>query len=281
MNPTIALLTDFGTTDIYVGIAKAVILNICPSAQIIDLAHNIQTANVRQAALALLHSFTYFPPQTIFAVMVDPGVGSARRVIMARAGGYRFVAPDNGVLSYALDGLKGVQMVEMTNPQYRLPQMSNTAHGRDIFAPVSAFLASGIALDKFGPPISDPVVLPRPALHISGGSVTGEVLNIDSYGNVLTSIGDLRWGAPGRLTLAPRYNQNAPAMPIPAGSTVVNACGQSVKGIHRLYSDVTRGEMVAVVGALGYLELAINQGHCASRLEISIGDPVTIQIGKE
>ena len=281
MNPTIALLTDFGTTDIYVGIAKAVILNICSSANIIDLTHNIQTANVRQAALALLHSYAYFPPQTIFTVVVDPGVGSARRVILARAGWYSFVAPDNGVLSYALDGLKDVQMVEMTNAAYRLPQMSNTAHGRDVFAPAAAFLAAGVELEKFGPALRDPVILPEPELHISGKWITGEVLNIDSYGNVLTSIGDLRWGAPGRLTLNPRFGGSAPAIPIPADEAVVGACGHTITGIHRLYSDAARGEMVAVVGALGYLELAINQGNCAARLDVSIGDPITLQIGKE
>ncbi|MEP7294036.1 MAG: SAM-dependent chlorinase/fluorinase, partial [Chloroflexota bacterium] len=187
----IALLTDFGTTDTYVGVMKGVMLGIAPDIQLVDLTHAIQPQNIRQAAFLLLNSYRFFPPETVFLVVVDPGVGSSRRALAVRAGQYTFVAPDNGVLSYVLDELSECQTVELTNPDYQLSGASNTFHGRDIFAPAAAHLAAGVPLDTLGAPVDPPVILPDPSLVVAGKHVIGEVLHIDHFGSAVTSIGQL------------------------------------------------------------------------------------------
>jgi len=158
MASTIALLTDFGTQDTYVGVMKAVMLGINPAAQFIDLTHEIRPQNVRQAALVLLNTYRYCPPGTVFLTVVDPGVGGGRKPIAVRAGDYSFVAPDNGLLSYVLDELPEKHIVELTekhiveltNSAYRLPTVSHTFHGRDVFAPAAAHLAAGVPLESLG-----------------------------------------------------------------------------------------------------------------------------------
>src|SRR5664279_4495717 len=162
MSRLIVLLTDFGTTDSYVGVMKGVMLGIAPDAQFVDLTHAIEPQNIRQAAFTLLNSYRFFPAGTIFLVVVDPGVGSERKPIAVCAGGsfaegYTFVAPDNGVLSYVLHELGDAQAVELDNPAYHLAGISYTFHGRDIFAPAVAHLAAGIALDQLGSPLDQPV----------------------------------------------------------------------------------------------------------------------------
>ena len=182
MTRTVALLTDFGTTDTYVGVMKGVMLGICPDLQFVDLTHAIQPQNVKQAAFALLNSYRFFPPDPIFLVVVDPGVGSERRAIAARAGGYTFVAPDNGVLSYLLRELGHVASVELNNLQqslakvgYRRERISSTFHGRDIFAPAAALLATVVPLDQLGNRLEQPVELPAPLLITTDEHVRGEV----------------------------------------------------------------------------------------------------------
>jgi hypothetical protein len=192
MQPTIALLTDFGISDIYVGVMKAVMRTICPTAQFIDITHSIQPQNVAQGAFALYNAYQFFPIGTIFLVVVDPGVGSQRRAIVAQYNGYKFVAPDNGVLSYVLNDSRQ-EIVELTNSAYRLKQTSATFHGRDIFAPAAAHLAAGKALLELGAPPDDMIRLPSPRMEIYGSRVTGEVLHIDHFGNIVTSIGTLTW----------------------------------------------------------------------------------------
>ncbi len=171
--PSIALLTDFGLQDTYVGVMKGVMLDICPEARLIDLTHAIRPQDVRQAALALLDSYRYLPRRTVFLVVVDPGVGSTRRAIAVDAGPYWFVGPDNGVLSYALREIGEWEAFELTNDRYWLPDSSNTFHGRDIFAPVAAHIAYGssvkpFSLGELGTPIDDPVLLPPPLLVTTG-----------------------------------------------------------------------------------------------------------------
>jgi S-adenosyl-L-methionine hydrolase (adenosine-forming) len=280
MESLIALMTDFGVADIYVGVMKGVMLGIHPQARFIDITHAIQPQNVRQAAFALANAYRYFPAGTIFLVVVDPGVGSARRPIIARVGDFTFVAPDNGVLSYALRDADDVQIYEATNEGLRLSQVSSTFHGRDVFAPAAAHLANGVAPDTFGPPVSDPVLLPAPEFNISGRHVVGEVVHIDHFGNVVTSIGYLRWVTPERLTLIPRIgDDSATHRPIPAPSASVTAGQAQIAGICHNYSDAPRGDLLAMVGSNGYLEIAVNQGNAAARLDVSIGDRVEVEIG--
>lgn len=276
MSPVIALLTDFGLTDIYVGVMKGVIQKICPQAQIIDVTHAIQPQNTRHGAFTLLNAYRYFPPGTIFVVVVDPGVGSDRRLVAARAGDYTFVAPDNGVLSYTLAELGDVCAVELTNPAYRLPHVSATFHGRDIFAPTAAHLATGVDLDDLGTPLAQLSDFPMPDLVVDGDMIVGEVLHIDHFGNILTSIGTLKWLAKDYLELTPRFGVQETPIKINYAEVLLNE--RTFEGIVGIYAEAAPGEWLAMVGSSGFLELAINQGNCASRLGTLIGDPVRMRI---
>src|SRR5688500_18250456 len=278
MNKTIALLTDFGLSDIYVGVMKGEMRGICPEAHFIDITHHIQPQNVRQAAFALLNSYRYFPVDTIFLVVVDPGVGSARRALAAHADGFHFLAPDNGVLSYVLHERESIEIVEISNSDYALPDNSDTFHGRDIFAPAAAHLAAGVPLASLGDAISDPIMLPAPELAISGQRVVGEVVHIDHFGNVVTSVGQLRWTRPERLALEPRMGSEKTELPIQSPTAHISVGGTTLIGICHHYSEAGRGDLLAMVGSNGYLEIAVNQGSAAARLDVTIGDRIELQV---
>lgn len=275
MSRTIALLTDFGTTDSYIGVMKGVMLNVCPDLQLVDLTHAVQPQNVKQAAFLLLNSYAYFPPGTIFLVVVDPGVGGDRKPIAVQAGGYTFVAPDNGVLSHVLREQGAFQAVELANSDYQLPA-SNTFHGRDIFAPAAAHLAAGVEPQQLGGVVYRPVMLPEPSLTVDGARIRGCVEHIDHFGTLVTSIGRLRWTAPGELALEPRFGGASVAVP---ASAVVRVGDLQFESIRRTYAEVAPGEALALVGSSGYLELSVNQGCFASEFGVKIGDPVELRIG--
>jgi len=276
MNPVIALMTDFGTTDIYVGVMKGVIQNICPQAQIIDVTHAIAPQNIQHGAFTLLNAYRYFPPGTIFVTVVDPGVGSDRRLIAVQAGDYTFVAPDNGVLSYVLAELGDAYAVELTNTEYRLPNVSATFHGRDIFAPAAAHLAAGVNFEDLGTPMDHLSVFAPPDFMIDGDMITGEVLHIDHFGNIITSIGTLEWLTKNQLELRPRFGDEKASLRFHDADVMLNE--RTFEGIVGNYAVTTPGDWLAMVGSSGFLELAINQGNCASRLGTLIGDPVKIRI---
>ncbi|NDJ61485.1 MAG: SAM-dependent chlorinase/fluorinase [Chloroflexi bacterium] len=275
----IALLTDFGLSDVYVGVMKGVILGIHPTAQIIDITHDIQAQNVRLAALALRDSARYFAAGTIFVVVVDPGVGGERRPIAAQSGDYVFVAPDNGVLSYAIEDLAAATLVELTSTQHRLEPVSYTFHGRDIFAPAAAHLAAGVPIDQLGPRAADPVVLPQPTLTVAAGRLVGEVVQIDHFGNIVTSIGPLRWTKPDEAIYLRIGSEHGLGVPISATDAQITIDGQTINGIIRAYGAVARGTLLATIGSSGYLEVAINQGGAAARLDAAIGDMVELYTG--
>lgn len=273
----IGLLTDFGMTDAYAGVMKGVILNIAPTAQIVDITHAVQPQNVRQAALTLENVYRYFPLGTIFLVVVDPGVGSARRAVAVQAGGWAFVAPDNGVLSYALSGMAGYRAVTLANPAYRLAETSSTFHGRDIFAPAAGHLAAGAGLDRLGSPVDDLVILKRPRLQVSDHQIEGEVTHIDHFGNIVTSIGQFRWESPDTLELSAAGADAGRSM---AADRVQVALGETrLMGIKRTYSDTAPGELLCLVGSSGCLEMAVNGGDAARRLGVKIGGAVVLRMG--
>ncbi|MEO8396959.1 MAG: SAM-dependent chlorinase/fluorinase [Chloroflexota bacterium] len=279
MNRLIALLTDFGTTDTYVGVMKGVMLDINPALHLVDLTHAIQPQNIKQAAFALLNSYSFFPPQTVFLVVVDPGVGSARKPIAVRAGHWLFVAPDNGVLSYALRDIGHPEAAELENQLHRLKAVSNTFHGRDIFAPAAAHLTLDVSFDHLGTRV-EPVMLPEPQLVIEGNFVRGEVLHIDHFGNVITSIGLLNWDSPEQLTLNPRFGTGSPFKCVPASvevSVPVTNATVPPLAIRHTYAEVEKGEPLALVGSSGYLELSLNQGNFAEKYAVHIGDPVELR----
>ena len=283
MPPIIALLTDFGLQDTYVGVMKGVMLRICPAAQFVDLTHAIRPQAVRQGALALLDSYRFFPLGTIFLVVVDPGVGSTRRSIAVRAhaGAYTFVGPDNGVLSYAMRDFKNWDAVELTRQQYWLPETSRTFHGRDIFAPVAAHIAAGTVLAALGPALTDPVLLPPPSLNISEKRIMGEVIDIDHYGTLVTSIGSLaHFGNSDLLTLSPRFGGDSTWKRFNGRRVRIRAGGNDIRAIQRAFDDVEPGALVALVGSRGFLEIAVNQGSAARKLGVTIGEPIELVTGE-
>ena len=257
MNRTIALMTDFGMADGYVGTMHGVILGINPNATIVDLSHEIAPQDVRQAAYVLYTASPYFPKGTIFVVVVDPGVGSERRAIALRAAGAYFVAPDNGVLSYVVTHKRPGQIVELSNPDYWLTEVSATFHGRDIFSPVGAHLSRGVPLENLGRPLDQIVSfsIPQPMVG-ADGSIEGHVLHIDRFGNVITDV---------RKELLTSDHAWAVAVG-----------GRRVEGIRRTYATVERGALVALIGSEGHLEVAIRDGSAGEELNLRVGDPVRV-----
>lgn len=278
MSATIALLTDFGTTDAYVGVMKAVMKRINPTADFIDITHDIQPQNVRQGAFVLLNSYHYFAPGTVFLVVVDPGVGGTRRPIAAYVGDYTFVAPDNGILSYVLNDFTTPMVVELTNLMYQMPHVSNTFHGRDIFAPAAAHLAAGVPVHNFGPVVDRLYRQLLPTFRISESQINGQVLYNDRFGNVVTSIGELKWLEGDHLSLSPRFGSRDATTDVIPSKAVVHVKGQRVGAIRRTYSETNKNDLMALVDSNGFLEVAINQGNAAKQFQFNPGDPVIVDL---
>src|SRR5687767_1914807 len=257
--PVIALLTDFGTRDHYAGTMKGVALGICPDAAFVDITHDIAPHDVLGGALELSASYKYFPPGTIFLVVVDPGVGSARRPLAAEAGGYRFVAPDNGVLTLAFKDAPPKRVVELTERRYARPTVSRTFEGRDRFAPAAAWLAKGIDLSGLGRSLPSWHMLSVPEPAVSEGQILGEVLRVDRFGNLVTNVDRRtfeRFAGVGRIEIV-------------AGS-------RSVDAVVATYAETQPGAVCALFGSSDHLEVAVNGGSAAEQLAIGRGARVTI-----
>ncbi len=280
--PIVTLTTDFGVADAYVSTMKGAMLAIAPQAQLVDITHDIAAQDVRQTAYILYTAYRFFPSRAVHLVVVDPGVGSARRPIAVHTSHGTFVGPDNGVFGYVMaeESVSGV--VELAAPQYRLPSVSHTFHGRDIFAPAAAHLAAGVPIDELGPAVTDPITLPLPRLEIGSHRIDGEVLHTDHFGNVITSLGRLIWKG-NELSLTPAFRQeNSEQARFAADEAVVVAGGtppgeRKIRGVHHTYADVRRGEVLALVGSEGHLEIAVREGSGAERLGLKPGDPVELR----
>jgi S-adenosylmethionine hydrolase len=262
-HPVIALLTDFGLEDAFVGVMKGVIATICRNASVIDLTHSISAQNVRQAAFHLDRSIGYFPEETIFVCVVDPGVGTTRRAIGVEAGPYRFVAPDNGLLTPIFERWPSARCHELTNVSYQLPDKSATFHGRDLFSPAAAHLAAGVPLESFGPAIDvadcQHIEMWRNRTLDNGKGWQGEVICTDHFGNLITTfeasmIADSNdW----RITVA-----SAPPL-----------------RIVRTYGEAEPGQPLAYPGSSGMIEIAIRNGNASKGLGVGEGDAVEIRRG--
>jgi len=278
LRPIITLLTDFGDQDEYVGAMKGVILGIVPDAQIVDVTHQVKPQNILQAASILDKTYRYFPAHTLHIVVVDPGVGSARQPIALKATHGTFVAPDNGVLTHIRRQEPGSKAILLDRSEFWLPSPSNTSHGRDIFSPVGAHLAGGIAFDKMGSPLTAIIMLPMPPLVITTTSIKGEVIRIDHFGNALTNIAPLRWLDTHSLQFS---GDDQPGSTDPIQIDIHKAritCGwHTVDAVHANYSQVPAGQALALVGSSGELEVAICQGNASDQLAIHVGSPVTLQ----
>jgi S-adenosylmethionine hydrolase len=284
--PLITLTTDFGVADSYVGTMKGVMLDIAPDARLVDISHEIAPQNVRQAAYVLYTAYPFFPSHTVHLVVVDPGVGSARRSIGLRTPRGFLIGPDNGVFSYVMASEPVEALVELADPHYHLSRVSHTFHGRDIFAPAAAHLAAGVPIMELGPPVRDPITLPLPRLEIAAGTITGEVLHTDHFGNVVTSIGRLFWGK-DELSLKPAFRGAGGKMQgaggrkeirFEVGEALISAAGWEIVGACRTYAEVEPGEVLALVGSGGHLEIAVREGNAARELGLHLGDTVVLRL---
>jgi S-adenosylmethionine hydrolase len=258
MRPVIALLSDFGTRDHYAGTMKGVILNICPDATLVDITHDVPAHDVLDGSLQLAAAAKYFPAGTIFLAVVDPGVGSARRGIAAEAGDYRFVAPDNGVLTSVLREWAPKKIVELTDRRYARPTVSRTFEGRDRFAPAAAWLAKGTQLTALGRPAPDYHRLDIPLPVVEDSAVTGVVVRVDRFGNVVTNIDRRTFESVAR-----------------SGTMEVITGAQSIGRLVATYADIQPGEICALFGSTDHLELAANSESAADRLQLARGGVVS------
>lgn len=259
----VTLLSDFGTSDYFVGAMKGALLSVNPDARIVDITHEIPPHDIQTGAFVLLEGFASFPKGTVHLAVVDPGVGSSRRPIIASGAGQMFVGPDNGVFGYIYERLEGLRVFHVTNEKYFRADVSATFHGRDIFAPVAGALSSGIAPEEFGPEVADFVRLPLAAPERrADGMLVGSVIHVDCFGNCITNISprDLGYAGEGR------------GMRLKVGDV-------EVRDIRRFFADEgdARGKPFAIWGSAGLLELAVYKGSAARTLDIERGERVIIQ----
>ena len=258
MRPVIAFLTDFGTQDHYAGTMKGVVLGICPDATLVDVTHDVPPHDVMAGALELAASYKYFPPGTIFVVVVDPGVGSARRGLAADTGEYRFVAPDNGVLTGVLREAPAKKIVELTERRYARPTVSRTFEGRDRFAPAAAWLAKGIQLTALGRPVSEIQRLEMPAPDVSGDVIRGLIMRVDRFGNLVTNID---------RKLVERLGLDV----------TIDAGGKPIGRLVATYAELPAEGVGALFGSTDHLELAAPSASAAERLGLARGASVNVR----
>jgi S-adenosylmethionine hydrolase len=251
----VTLTTDFGLRDPYVAEMKGVILGLAPDVRLVDVTHAVDSHDVAGAALTLEAAVPFFPSGTVHLAVVDPGVGTGRRGLVVTAGAASFVAPDNGLLTPVF-ARAGWRAFELADPALRLPRVSRTFHGRDVFAPAAAHLVRGVPPERFGPAVDDPVRVAWPEVHAVGGAVAGAVLHVDRFGNLITSIaGEAveRLGVTASIHIAGRR--------LPLVGT---------------YADLPRGAAGALIGSSNRLEVAVREGSAAAVLKARRGTPVAV-----
>lgn len=256
----ITLTSDFGVRDHFVGTMKGVMLGIAPRASLVDISHDIQPFEILEGAFVLSQAWSYFPKGSIHVVVVDPGVGTERRPLLVEAGGHYFIAPDNGVLSMIYADSKH-KVRAITNRKYMLPQVSRTFHGRDVFAPAAAHLARGAKPSTFGKLVTDAIHLATTVpTRQARRAWTGAVLHVDCFGNLVTNFhvsefDDVRKG-PFEFSVGL----------------------QRVARLALTFAECPAGELFAIVGSSGYVEIAVNQGSAAKQLGCGAGAPVDLVI---
>jgi S-adenosylmethionine hydrolase len=280
---TIALLSDFGTRDVFVGVMKGVIAQIAPRARLIDLTHDIPPGDVRTAAFRLWQAGPFMPRGTIFLAVVDPGVGSERAAVAVSTDRFTCVGPDNGLFTYLLAQAGGARAVEIRSDAAQAERGSSTFHGRDIFAPAAARLASGAGLAELGPAVRELKRLAYPRLELLGqvtdpSSVRGEILLSDHFGNLITSIGVLRYTRDA-LRLEP-WIPECPGTRLPLAGLAVRLGSMDIP-IVRTYSDVPRGSPLAYVGSTGLLEVGVNGGRAIDLFQTVTGAEVLLRLAKQ
>jgi len=263
--PIVTLTTDFGTNDHFVGAVKGVILDIVPEAAIVDISHAVQAFDVLDGALAISQAYSYFPTGTVHMVVVDPGVGTARRPILASSDGYHFVAPDNGVLSMVYAREERMHVRHITSDHYFRQPVSNTFHARDVFAPVAGYLAKMVDSHKFGDEIEDYVRFAAPKPKPAGeNKLRGVILKVDRFGNLITNV----------------TPEDAPALFASNAAFKIVVGGKEISDIRTAYAEGAPGEVFAVLGSMGYLEIVANRAAAAQLTGAGKGSEVSILLGE-
>jgi len=260
----ISLLSDFGHKDPYVAEMKAVILSIAPQARIVDITHEIEKFNIRMGAYVLASAAPYFPPNTIHVAVVDPGVGTKRRSIIAETRRSLYVGPDNGLLMLAAHKEHITNVYQIDNPKYMLSKVSKTFHGRDIFAPAAAHLAQGNKPSDFGPAIQDYILPEFAKPHARNGELLGEVLHIDDFGNIISNI-----------TL-----EDLEKMEFHEGTSFLVRLGGKTLNIRfcSAYGEIPAGTPLALIGSSNFLEVADNQGNASRIFKAKVGDTFHVSV---
>ena len=260
----ISLMTDFGIKDGTVGVMKGVIWGICPTVQILDLSHMIPAQNIREAAFIFARSVSYFPKGSIHVVVVDPGVGTERRPMAAQIAGWYYVGPDNGTITGLLERAEQhgweTKFIQLNRPEYWLKDISYVFHGRDIFSPVAAHLANGVALDELGAAFFDPVRIELSTPEKITDGWRGEVNHIDHFGNVSTNVRIEHLGE------AMQSKENI----------IVRLNGIEINGLVNTFGERSVGEIIALIGSTGYLGISVVNGNAAEKLGVEPGDEIFI-----
>ncbi len=259
-NRIITLLTDFGTKDPYVASLKGIILGINPQCTVIDITHQVGPRDIGEGAFILANAYACFPRGTIHLAVVDPGVGGPRRPILLETGNYIFVGPDNGLFTMALKGEKVKQAVVLTEGKYFLPRVSDTFHGRDLFAPVAGHLSLGVSPGKFGDRIGSWTELPFPKARIIGGELIGAIIHIDAFGNLISNIDR------GQLTEFSGKRH-----------IVVRIGKKRINGLKSGYWEGKMDELIALIGSGGFLEISVREGSARKMLKVDRGDRISIR----
>lgn len=265
----VTLTTDFGLSDGFVGTMKGVALGICPGLVIVDITHDVPPQDVRTGGLLLRAAHSYFPEGTVHVAVVDPGVGSRRRAILVQGVRYLFLGPDNGILTFAVEG-EGAKVRDLCNPAWLLPERSATFHGRDVFAPAAAHLAAGADPADAGPEVFDAVRLPLPAPRIeaeAGGGVRvhGVVIHVDRFGNLMTNIDRASWDR--ALSVAGKEGAR------------VYLGGREIGGLVRYYQESPEGRPAALFNAWGFVEVFVSSASAARTLRAGVDAPVVVELG--
>jgi len=265
----ITLLTDFGTKDEFAGVMKGVILSVNPCATIVDITHHIDAQDVFQAAYIIQSAYKYFPKGTIHVVVVDPGVGSNRRILAAEIQGYIFLAPDNGVLTLAIDNEETGRIIHVENSEYFLKSVSNTFHGRDIFAPVAAHISKGLDIRRLGKPLSKKDLIRLDILkpYISDNNeLIGVIISVDRFGNLITNIDSDCLESFCKADMGKNF--------------VIHIGKDKITGLSQSYAGVKHHHPLAIISSRGYLEIAVNCGDAKSYFNVEKGDMVRINLTK-
>jgi S-adenosylmethionine hydrolase len=262
----ITLTTDFGLTDHYVGAMKGVILSINKNAGIVDISHQVKPGSIFQASSLIQEAYHFFPKGTVHVAVVDPRVGSDRRLILIKTKDHLFVGPDNGIFWPVITSHPKGEVIHLTESKYFLPDVSYTFHGRDVFAPVAAHLSRGVDPSEMGPVISDPVPLQVQEPQQKGDIFSGQVIRVDHFGNLITNI----------------HQKNLEQF-LGTAQPVIQVGDITIEGVCRTYDEVAAGETLTVIGSSGFLEVSVNLGRACDHVgldsEHTMGARVAVRKG--